>query len=166
MARYLTRFGMAVIREKILLLDRKREEALAGAGQAAQNDSNAYHDNFEYEEGMRQQEMFSQQLRSFCRLLEGASIAPEPASSDRVTLGHYVVVRRGDVEEEEGYLICGDGEGALFENACSVSSPMGQALLGMARGETKVVSLANQTFSVEVLAIRVAVDADVRETTI
>ena len=163
MGKYLTKFGMAVIREKIASLDRKREEALARAGQAAQNDSNAYHDNFEYEEGMRQQELFSQQLRSFCRLIEGAVIAPEPSGIDRVSLGHYVVVRRGDAGQEESYLLCGDGEGALFENACSVASPMGQALLGMARGETKVVSVAGRSVSVEVLDVRVAVDADVRE---
>jgi hypothetical protein len=56
--KYLTRHGIAALREKIAFLQRKRDEALRRAGEAAQSNTNAYHDNFEYEEGMRQQEMF------------------------------------------------------------------------------------------------------------
>jgi transcription elongation factor GreA len=160
--KYLTPFGMAVLREKIAKLDHKREQALAGAGEAARNDSNSYHDNFEYEEGMRQQEMLSQQLRSLWKLLEGAAVAPAPADSQHVALGHYVVVQRQDSHEEEAYVICGDGEGALFENACSLSSPMGRALLGMAKGETKNVRLGDRSLSVQVIDIRVASAEDLQ----
>ena len=162
MAKYITKYGMTAIREKIAQFSLKREEALARAGQAAQNDSNAYHDNFEYEEGMRQQELFSQQLRNLWKLLEGAMIATEPADNRRVAVGHFVVVRSSDANEDEGYFLCGDGEGALFENACSASSPIGQALLGLAKGQSATVAVGNRSFSVEVLDIRVATPDDVR----
>lgn len=158
--KYLTKFGVAAIRSKIAELEGKREQALAGAGEAARNDTNSYHDNFEYEEGMRQQEMFSQQLRNFWNLLEGAVVAPEPANADRVSLGHYVVVQRQDDRNQEAYVLCGDGEGALFENGCSISSPMGRTLLGMAKGETKTLQLGSRGVEVRVVEIRLATGND------
>lgn len=164
MPKYLTRFGIAAIREKIAALESMREEALASAGQAAQNDPNSYHDNFEYEEGMRQQEMCSQQLRGLHQLLDGASVAPEPADCRRAAIGHYVLLRREGDEEDEGYLLCGAGEAGLLENACSETSPLGQALLGMAAGESKRIELGSQKFSIRVLEIRVARDGDVQST--
>ncbi|MGA2032724.1 MAG: GreA/GreB family elongation factor [Thermoguttaceae bacterium] len=162
MAKYLTKFGLAAIREKIAFLEQRRQGALQAAGEAAQNDSNAYHDNFEYEEGMRQQELFSQQLRSLCKLLDGAVLAPQPADNDRVAIGHYVLVRRPGDAEAEAYVLCGDGEGAVLENACSASSPMGRTLLGMKKGESRTVALPDRAFTVEVLEIRVATQHDVR----
>ena len=164
MAKYLTRFGMAVIREKIAALESKRAESLRSAGEAAQNDPNAYHDNFEYEESMRQQEMFSRQIRTLWEILQGASTAPQPADNQRVAIGHYVVVQegsgRGGQPAPQGYLLCGDGEGALFEHACSVSSPLGQTLLGMSADETRTVPLGERSFSIKVMEIRTATPAD------
>jgi transcription elongation factor GreA len=159
MAKYLTKFGLAAIRDKIALLERKRQQALEAAGEAAQNDPNSYHDNFEYEEGMRQQELFSQQLRGLYHLLEGAAVAPQPAGNERVAIGHRIVVRRGE-ESEEAYVLCGEGEGALLENSCSASSPLGKVLLGMTRGETRTVTLPDRSFPVQVLDIRLADEAD------
>jgi transcription elongation GreA/GreB family factor len=160
MPKYLTKFGLAALRDRIAFLRERQEQALASAGAAAQNDTNAYHDNFEYEEGMRQQEMFSQRLRTLYELLDGAAVAPDPMSNDRAVIGHYVLVRRGDAPSEEGYVLCGEGEGSLFDNACSASSPMGQALLGMGKGETKTVPLGSGSITVEVLDIRPAVAND------
>jgi transcription elongation factor GreA len=160
MAKYLTKYGMAALRQKLAALESKREEALRSAGEAAQNDPNAYHDNFEYEEGMRQQELFSRQMRSLWEVLAGATPAPAPADNERAAIGHYVVVQRGDHDAAEGYVLCGEGEGALFENACSATSPLGRSLLGMAKDEIKTVPLENRSFSVKVLGIRAATAED------
>jgi transcription elongation GreA/GreB family factor len=154
--KYLTKFGMATIREKIARLESHRNEALKSAGDAAQNDPNSYHDNFEYEESMRQQEMFSRRMRTLWEILDGASPAPDPANNDRVAIGHYVTVRHGSEPNVEGYVLCGDGEGSLLENACSLSSPIGRVLLGMAKGESKATDLAGRTIVVTVVDIRPA----------
>jgi transcription elongation GreA/GreB family factor len=160
LVKYLTTFGLAAIRQKIALLSQRQEEALHSAGEAAQNDPNSYHDNFEYEESMRQQEMLSQQLRGLWQLLDGASVAPEPPDDEHVAVGHYVVVRRQDSDEDEGYLVCCDGEGALFDNACSAASPMGAALLGCAKGQTQTVTVANRSVAVKVVELRRATAGD------
>lgn len=162
MVRYLTRFGIAAIRDKITRIEAKRDQALRSAGEAAQNDPNAYHDNFEYEESMRQQEMLSRQMRSLWEVIQGAGVAPEPADNETVAIGHHVTIWGGDEASEEEYILCGDGEGALFENACSASSPLGRTLLGMRRGETRTVSLAARSFEVRVVDIRVADENDFR----
>lgn len=162
-AKYLTQFGIAAIRRKMASLERQRDQALEGAGEAAQNDPNSYHDNFEYEEGMRQQEMASRRLRGLHELLSGASVAPPPADNERVALGHCVRLRRQEgagPPAEETLVLGGDGEGALFDNCCSVSSPLGQSLLGMARGETRSVALAQRSCTIQVLEIRVATSTD------
>jgi transcription elongation GreA/GreB family factor len=160
--KYLTKFGMATIREKIARLESQRDEALESAGDAAQNDPNSYHDNFEYEEGMRQQEMLSRRMRSLWEILDGASPAPDPIGNDRVAIGHYVTVRHGDQPDEEGYVLCGDGEGSLFENACSLSSPIGRALWGMAKGESKTADIAGRAIAIMVVDIRPARAEDFR----
>ncbi len=163
MAKYLTRFGIAVIQRRIAVLEEKLQQALQGAGEAAQRDTNAYHDNFEYEEGMRQQEMLSQRLRALWDILEGATPAPEPADAGCAAVGHYVEVERGGSGEREAYVLCGDGEGAVFENACSVFSPLGRTLLGMAAGETRAIPLGNRSVSARLLSVRPATAEDYRE---
>jgi transcription elongation GreA/GreB family factor len=167
MAKYLTRFGMTAIREKIARLEGKRDQALQSAGEAAQNDPNSYHDNFEYEENMRQQEMFSRRIRGLWETMQGATPAPDPADDDRVAIGHYVTVQHrddGDDGDEEHYVLCGEGEGGLFENACSISSPVGQLLLGMAKGESKSATVAGRSLAVMVVAIRAARPGDFQVT--
>jgi transcription elongation GreA/GreB family factor len=152
MAKHLTRHGMEAIRRKIAGLEARRLEALQHAGEAAQNDPNAYHDNFSYEESMRQQELFSRQMRSLWDILQGAEEVPPPQDTARVSLGHLVTVEYEDGSREELF-VCGDGEGSVFDNGCSASSPLGRVLLGMQRGESRPVTVGPRTFGVKVCRI-------------
>jgi transcription elongation GreA/GreB family factor len=159
MIRYWTRVGLAALRRKLARLEEKLEQSLQNAGEAAQNSSNSYHDNFEYEEGMRQQEMLSSQIREIWATLRSVRPADDPASDDRVALGHCVSLRCGDAPAEE-LIVCGEGEASLFENVCSLSSPLGHALLGMSRGQKRVFISGAREISVTVLDFRIAVVED------
>ena len=101
-------------------------------------------------------------MRSLWKILDGASPGPDPIGNDRVAIGHYVTVRHGDQPDEEGYVLCGDGEGSLLENACSLSSPIGRVLLGMAKGESTTAEIAGRRLTIAVVDIRPATAEDFR----
>ena len=133
------------------------------AGESAQNDTNQYHDNFEYEEGMRQHAMLTRRVADLLKLLRDATPAQTPATTQSVCLGHVVTVRFVDDAEIEEWLICGDGEALLFANACSITSELGQTLLGMRVGEKRSYCVRERSIAIEVLGIRVAEDKDFNE---
>jgi transcription elongation GreA/GreB family factor len=156
----MTTNGIAGLQKKIRQLDQERDRTLAQAGESAQNDPNQYHDNFEYEEGMRQHGILSQRVAELLAILRDATPAPTPTNSDAICLGHVAKIRFTDDGEVSDLLICGDGEASLFENACSATSELGQTLLGMRVGEKGLYHVRNCAIEIEVLGIRVAEDAD------
>jgi transcription elongation GreA/GreB family factor len=161
MSKLMTRFGIEAIRQKVLALESKRSESLKSAGEAAQDDPNSYHDNFTYEEGMRMADLLARQIHALQEILRGAVEVPLPGGVDRVGIGHVVTLEQEGCEPES-LLVCGDGEGGVFEDACSAASPLGRALLGMRAGETRTVSLPNRRTAVTVRAIRPGTPADFR----
>lgn len=158
----MTTKGIEGLRAKIRQLDLDRDRALAQAGEAAQDDPNQYHDNFEYEEGMRQHSMLTQRVAELLKILRDATPAPTPTKTDAVYLGHVAKVQFTDDGEVTDFLICGDGEATLFEDACSATSELGQTLLGMRVGEKRAYHVKNHAIEIEVLAIRIAEEGDFR----
>lgn len=156
----MTTQGIARLQKKILQLDQDRDQALAQAGESAQNDPNQYHDNFEYEEGMRQHGILTQRVAELLAILRDATPAPTPTKSDVICLGHVAKVRFVDDGEVSDFLICGNGEASLFENACSVTSELGQTLLGMRIGEKRKYQVQGCSIEIEILGVSVAEEAD------
>jgi transcription elongation GreA/GreB family factor len=156
----MTTKGIEGLKRKIAQLDAERDRALAQAGESAQNDPNQYHDNFEYEEGMRQHGMLTQRVAELLAILREATPAETPTSAETIQLGHVATIRFADDGEIAEFLICGDGEAPLFENVCSVASGLGQALVGMRVGEKKAYGVQRSEIEIEVLGIRIAEDKD------
>jgi transcription elongation GreA/GreB family factor len=156
----MTTKGIAGLRKKIQKLDADRDRALAQAGESAQNDTNQYHDNFEYEEGMRQHGMLTQRVADLLAILRNATPAATPLQTETICLGHVARVRFVDDGEVSELLICGDGEATLFENACSVTSELGQTLQGMRIGQQRAYHVRGRSIEVEVLDIRIAEEED------
>jgi transcription elongation GreA/GreB family factor len=161
MPKRVTRYGITAVKEKIAALESMRSEALKSAGEAAQEDPNSYHDNFSYEEGMRMADLLARQIDALQDVLKGAVEVPLPTVVKQVSIGHVVTIEQAGCEPES-FLVCGDGEGGVFQDACSASSPLGQALLGMNVGESREVSLPGRSWTVTVQAIRHASSADFR----
>ena len=76
-----------------------------------------------------------------------------PPSPERAALGVTV-----EVEDEQGerhlYRLVSAEERVLCGEGCSVESPMGKALLGARRGESREVALPRGTVEVEVVGLR------------
>ena len=60
-SKYMTQYGLEAIRRRIASLEQQYHESLGRAG-SGENDSNSYHDNFEYEEGMRRADLLARQV--------------------------------------------------------------------------------------------------------
>ena len=159
--KYMTRYGIEAIRRRIASLEEQYHESLGRAGAAAQNDSNSYHDNFEYEEGMRRADLLARQVSLLCETLKSAVAADYPAQTERVAIGHVVAIDIAGAGTCQ-LLICGEGEGGVFEDGCSVASPLGQVLVGMRVGETRVANLPRGAGDVHVVSIRAAEAEDFR----
>ena len=87
------------------------------------------------------QDLLARQVSLLSETIKSAVVADYPAQSEWVSIGHVVEV---DIEGAGAcqLLICGEGEGGLIEDGCSVASPLGQALVGMRVGETRVAQSA------------------------
>ncbi len=160
-SKYMTRYGIEAIRKRIAGLEQDYHDSLGRAGAAAQNDSNSYHDNFEYEEGMRCADLLARQVSMLRETIKSAVVAEYPSQTEQVSIGHVVSI---DIEGSGTcqLLVCGEGEGGLIEDGCSVASPLGQALVGMRVGETRIANLPRGARKVSLVSIRAAEPGDFR----
>lgn len=89
-----------------------------------------------------------QEALRHAEIVELATTTPE-----RAALGVTV-----EVEDEQGerhfYRLVSGEERALCGEGCSVESPMGKALLGARRGESREVALPRGVVEVEVVGLR------------
>ena len=110
---------------------------------------------------MRRADLLARQVSLLRKTLRATVVAEPPAQIGQVAIGHVVTV---DIDGSEScdLLICGEGEGGLIEDGCSVASPLGIALLGMAVGESSVANLPRGPATVHVVSIRAAGPADFR----
>ena len=151
--------GLQRLAGKIARLEAERAAVLGQAGEAAVGDTNAWHDNFAYEEGMREQSLLARRIMDFREIQAAAVEAPAPRSDEVAQLGHVATIRFDDGEPVE-YLICGDGEAAFFRQACSTASPLGSLLVGRGVGEVFYGTLGGRFRRITLVALRIPEPAD------
>ena len=111
-------------------------------------------ENSEYKAALERQQFVRArlgQLRQRLSKLSQIDIAQIP--SDRVGLGSRVVVEDEQTKGTETYsLVFGDAV-ELEDGQCSMSSPIGKALVGKGLGETAVLKLPAQTRRLKILEL-------------
>ena len=112
-------------------------------------------ENSEYKAALERQQFVQArlgQLRQRLSKLSQIDIAQIPA--DRVGLGSRVVVQDEQTKGTETYsLVFGDGA-ELEDGQCSMSSPIGRALVGKSLGDIAVLKLPAQTRRLKILELR------------
>ncbi|HTK39785.1 MAG TPA: GreA/GreB family elongation factor [Patescibacteria group bacterium] len=151
-----TRAAHERLERQVEELERLHIEAQGRLGEAAESDSNTWHDNFAFEQATRDIDTSKQRWLKAKRLLEVAVIVEKPTDGS-VGIGSDIVYRFvGDDETETAHLA---GEQAIREEddevpQVSTSSPIGKALLGAKAGETVTYTGPNgKKFAVEVLEV-------------
>jgi transcription elongation factor GreA len=121
-------------------------------GASCREGAETYHDNFAYEEGERQQRMWSTRLKELLDINRNAAIIDGSDASRRVGIGSRVTIVETDTGEEKTVLI---GSYQVFggNGKVSYSSPLGKMLLGSEEGEIVFGEIAGREKKFEIVSI-------------
>ena len=96
---YFTREGFDALNAKIREVEGRIEDLEKGTGAACQTGHETWHDNFDYEEGVRQQRMWSKRLDELVDIKRNVRVI-EPAQSGRaVAIGRTITILDEDTAE-------------------------------------------------------------------
>lgn len=134
-------------------LDNIRKEKHLSFSQA---DGDGWHDNFGYEQAVRDEKMIINQINALSESIRTAIILEDECSNNQISVGSNVVLRLdygdGDVEEIVGKLVALAGNS--FENEITLNSPIGQAIFGKKNDEVCECLLPNgNRLKIEIIGI-------------
>lgn len=116
MSKFLTKSGKGLLNRKIQEVEKKLLHVMSQKGDAYENGGNGWHDNFAYEQLIREEAMLAGQLASLKDILRNAVIVPNIATTaDHVGVGCVI-----ELEDEDGnlieYEVAGFGETDLLKS--------------------------------------------------
>lgn len=122
-------------------------------GESCEEGAETYHDNFAYEEGERQQFMWSKRLCDLQHIRQHARIYRPESNPERVRPGCTVTYADEDTGEEATIRI---GSFLNFADSMAISynAPVPSALLGKEEGDLCEASVCGRTKRMEILEIR------------
>lgn len=122
-------------------------------GESCEEGAETYHDNFAYEEGERQQFMWSKRLCELNHIRMHARLYHPESNPDRVRPGCTVTYADDDTGEETTVRI---GSYLNFEDASAVSynAPVARALLGQEEGDLCEAVICGRKKRLEIINIR------------
>lgn len=130
-----------ILRSRLENLRNKFDEAAKNTGKSCQESSETFHDNFPYEQAMRDMEMYGRMMAEIGNIISKAEIVPPPRKEiETVEIGTIVKVLDLNSDHYEwirigGYMVLIEDEekdGLSLENKKTISynSPLGQCLMG------------------------------------
>jgi len=122
-------------------------------GESCSEGAETYHDNFAFEDGERQQRMWTRRLRELVRVRERARLVRPTAANGRVALGRTVTVMDVDTGDERRFRV---GSYMSFRNGTEVVSylaPLARLLIGAEEGDVREGTIGKTRRSFEVVAI-------------
>ncbi len=123
-------------------------------GKSCQEGAETFHDNFAYEDGERQQYMWSGRIRELIRIRNQARVILEPQKGDTVSIGCTVTVedeRTGETRTMKigSYMVLAKEEGEVI----SYNAPLARMLIGARVGNMKESVIAGKKKQFRILKI-------------
>lgn len=143
MNKYFTSSDFAALQRKISEVMKKLDETSKAIGEACNQSSETTHDNFPYEEAVRQQALWSRRLDELSELSQGALVVRAVASNTEVRIGKHVELEDLMTGEVKTHRI-GSFNVASYssdESAISYNSPLGNRLLGARVDDIRVLEV-------------------------
>jgi transcription elongation GreA/GreB family factor len=121
-------------------------------GNSCQEGAETFHDNFAFEEGERQQFMWSKRLNELMAIKSEAVVFEPEGRSDRVAIGRKVLMADCDTGEEKTIFI---GSYINFNSNDKVSyqAPLARIILGAKVGDFRQGMIIDKKRSFEILEI-------------
>jgi transcription elongation factor GreA len=107
-------------------------------------------ENAEYQEARDMQAAIEERIQYLEKVIKDAKIVSEGQKGDVVGLGSVVTIQKSGEKETRTYTIVGSEEANIHEHKLSYLSPLGEALMGKAKGDefTFETPGGKQTYSV------------------
>ena len=121
-------------------------------GESCQQGAETYHDNFAYEEGERQQAMWSRRLQEFLRVKEKAQVVTPDKKFEKVSLGSQITISDEETGEQKTFRV---GSYLVFQDQKCVSynAPLAQQLMGASKGDICECDIAGKKRVFEIVEI-------------
>lgn len=122
-------------------------------GKSCQEGAETFHDNFAYEDGERQQYMWSSKLRELIRIRNNARVV-EPKGNYRVSLGLTVTVEDIDTGKVRAltigsYMVLSANDGEVI----SYNAPFARMIIGSKVGDEREATIAGKRRAVRIVKI-------------
>jgi transcription elongation factor GreA len=107
-------------------------------------------ENAEYQEARDMQAAIEERIQYLEQVIKEAKIVAHVKKGDVVGLGSEVTIQKEKDKENHTYTIVGSEEANIHEHKLSYLSPLGEALMGKAKGDTFTFETpgGKQTYSV------------------
>lgn len=92
-------------------------------------------ENAEYQEARDMQAAIEERIQYLEKVIKEAKIVANVKKGDVIGLGSEVTIRKEKDSEEHTYTIVGSEEANIHEHKLSYLSPLGEALMGKAKGD-------------------------------
>ena len=149
---YLTHEGYEKLRKRLEALIKKRKPLSKAIGKA--RDYGDLSENAEYDAAKDAQGFNEKKIAELEEKLSGAEILDDGRMpKDEALLGATVALKDLDSNEELEYTLVSEAEADFDEGMISVSSPVGQGLLGHRRGETVEINVPAGVLKYKILKI-------------
>ncbi len=152
MAYYFLKEDFAELDARITHLQSQIREIGAEMGRSCEEGAETYHDNFAFEDGERQQLMWSRHLHELLQVRNQAHIVAPATEAQRVGIGRKVMIEDTETGERRVLQI---GSYMVFRGGQSISyqAPLARFLIGAQQGEVREGRLGRSTRSFEVISI-------------
>jgi len=152
---YFTRAGAdRITRRKLELMD-KLKKTQGQKGEAAEIGGNQWHDNFSFEQLMREEQMLNAQIAEINEKMSQMAVLDEaPDDTTQLRIGHIAVFDVGG--ELKTYLVGGyeDSEANVNPPVISYLAPLARPFIGREQGYTTRITLAGKLKQVTLEDIR------------
>jgi transcription elongation factor GreA len=149
--KYLTREGYEKLKEELKYLREVKRLEIAEHIRIAKEDGDLT-ENAGYDAAKYEQAIVEGRILTLEAILSNAQIIKDDGQTDVVTVGNWVTVQE-DGYDPETYHVVGSTEADPSQGRISNESPLGQAILGRAVGDTVQVSTPGGVTSFAILAI-------------
>lgn len=154
----LTKDGVEELKEELELKKEELRKLGEYKSQAAENEGDAWHDNFAFEQTEIKERALNYEINKLQHQIKTAEIIDDNSNENgniiKVGSKIRVYIKYSDEDGEEDTFILTGGQGKINENKVSVNSPIGECVLGKEVGFEGLYSVNGNIIKIKVLEIK------------
>ncbi len=153
----LTKVGFEELNRELELKQEELRKLGQYKSQAAENEGDAWHDNFAFEQTEIKERALNYEINKLQNQIKTAELIEDNSDADEsvIKVGSKIRVymEYSDGNSEEDTFILTGGQGKISENKVSVNSPIGECILGKTLGFEGQYSVNGNIIKIKVLKV-------------